>query len=134
MVAKAVDRLLTGHRVVRELDRIAERRGLPLLIVGDNGTELTSHAILDWRQERRVSWHYIAPGKPMQNGLVQSLIGRLRDECLRGTLSEACQRPATYLLCGGATAAPTTDRTPASTGPHPSPTGPPWATTATDRS
>jgi putative transposase len=43
---------------------------------------LTSHAILGWQAERGVAWHYIAPGKPMQNGLVESLIGRLRDECL----------------------------------------------------
>jgi len=76
------DRSLTGRRVARELDRIAALRGLPLRIVSDNGTELTSHAILGWQTERGVAWHYIAPGKPMQNGLVESLIGRLRDECL----------------------------------------------------
>lgn len=81
-LALVADRSLTGHRVGRELDRIAESRGLPLMIVSDNGTELTSHAILAWQQERGVAWHYIAPGKPMQNGLVESLIGRLRDECL----------------------------------------------------
>ncbi len=43
---------------------------------------LTSHAILRWQQEQCVGWHYIAPGKPMQNGFVESLTGRLRDECL----------------------------------------------------
>jgi putative transposase len=48
------------------------------MIVSDNGTELTSHAILGWQEECSVAWHYIAPGKPMQNGLVESLIGRLR--------------------------------------------------------
>ena len=46
------------------------------------GTELTSNAMLAWQQERGVEWHYIAPGKPMQNGLVESFNGRLRDECL----------------------------------------------------
>ena len=46
------------------------------------GTELTSTAILRWCQERGVEWHYIAPGKPMQNGFVESLNGRFRDECL----------------------------------------------------
>ena len=81
-LALVADRSLSGRRVTRELDRIAERRGLPLMIVSDNGTELTSHAILGWQAERDVAWHYIAPGKPMQNGLVESLIGRLRDECL----------------------------------------------------
>jgi putative transposase len=81
-LALVADRSLTGQRVARELDRIAELRGLPLVIVSDNGTELTSHAILGWQAARGVAWHYIAPGKPMQNGLVESLIGRLRDECL----------------------------------------------------
>ncbi len=52
------------------------------MIVSDNGTELTSNAILKWQQERRVEWHYIAPGKPMQNGFVESFNGRFRDECL----------------------------------------------------
>ena len=50
------------------------------------GTELTSSAILRWSQDRRVEWHYIAPGKPMQNGFVESFNGRLRDECLNETL------------------------------------------------
>jgi len=81
-LALVADRSLTGARVARELDRIAELRGRPLMIVSDNGTELTSHAILGWQEERGVAWHYIAPGKPMQNGLADSLIGRLRDECL----------------------------------------------------
>ena len=62
--------------------RIGAFRKLPCLIVSDNGTELTSNAILAWQQERGVDWHYIAPGKPMQNGFAESFIGRLRDECL----------------------------------------------------
>ena len=52
------------------------------MVVSDNGTELTSNAILKWQEDRRVEWHYIAPGKPMQNGFVESFNGRLRDECL----------------------------------------------------
>ena len=52
------------------------------MIVSDNGTELTSNAILKWQEDRLVEWHYIAPGKPMQNGFVESFNGRLRDECL----------------------------------------------------
>lgn len=50
------------------------------------GTELTSSVILRWSQERRVEWHYIEPGKPMQNDFVESFNGRLRDECLNETL------------------------------------------------
>lgn len=81
-LAAVVDNSLSGERVARELDSIAERRGYPCMIVSDNGTELTSNAILAWQEERQVEWHYTAPGKPMQNGLVESFIGRLRDECL----------------------------------------------------
>lgn len=77
-----VDNSLSGVRVARELDRLCALRGRPCMIVSDNGTELTSNAILKWQEERRVEWHYIAPGKPMQNGFVESFIGRLRDECL----------------------------------------------------
>ena len=77
-----VENSLSGVRVARELDRLMEFRGRPCMIVSDNGTELTSNAILKWQQENSVEWHYIAPGKPMQNGFVESFIGRLRDECL----------------------------------------------------
>jgi transposase InsO family protein len=55
------------------------------MVVSDNGTEPTSNAILKWQADRRVEWHYwhyIAPGKPMQNGFVESFNGRLGDECL----------------------------------------------------
>ena len=77
------DTSLSGLRVGRELDRIVEQRGCrPAMIVSDNGTELTSHAILRWQEARSVLWHYIAPGKPQQNGFVESFNGRFRDECL----------------------------------------------------
>lgn len=49
--------------------------------VSDNGTELTSRAILAWQEKRGVDWHYIAPGKPTQNSFIESFNGRLRDEC-----------------------------------------------------
>lgn len=81
-LAVVVDTSLSGVRVSRELDRLIEQRGEPRMIVSDNGTELTSHAILRWQQERGVEWHYIAPGKPTQNAFVESFNGRLRDECL----------------------------------------------------
>ncbi len=55
-------------------------------MVSDNGTELTGVAILRWSQERKVAWHYIAPGKPQQNAFMESFISRLRDECLNETV------------------------------------------------
>ena len=85
-LALVVDTSLSGARVARELDAIAARRGKPLCVVSDNGTELTSTAILRWSQERGVEWHTIAPGKPTQNAFVESFNGRLRDECLNETL------------------------------------------------
>lgn len=81
-LALVVDNSLSGIRVARELDRIVEMRAKPCMIVSDNGTELTSHAMLGWQGERGVEWHYIAPGKPTQNGFIESFNGRLRDECL----------------------------------------------------
>jgi len=86
-LALVADTSLSGIRVARELDALIWQRGAkPQTVVSDNGTELTSMAILRWSQERSVEWHYIAPGKPMQNGFVESFNGRLRDECLNETL------------------------------------------------
>ena len=59
------------------------------MVVSDNGTELTSNAILKWQEDRKVDWHYIAPGKPMQNGFVESFNGRMRDECLNEHLFDS---------------------------------------------
>ena len=85
-LALVADTSLSGVRVARELTRLIGMRGKPHTVVSDNGTKLTSSAILRWSQERQVEWHYIAPGKPMQNGFVESFNGRLRDECLNETL------------------------------------------------
>ena len=80
------DTSLPGVRVVRELEALIGRRGRPLACVSDNGTGLTSLAVLKWAQESRIAWHYIAPGKPQQNAFIESFNGRLRDECLNETL------------------------------------------------
>ncbi|TIL87773.1 MAG: IS3 family transposase [Mesorhizobium sp.] len=85
-LALIVDTSLSGMRVARELDRLITARGRPRMIVSDNGSEFTSNAILAWADQSRVEWHYIAPGKPMQNGLIESFNGRLRDELLNETL------------------------------------------------
>lgn len=80
------DTSLSGARVVRELDAIITWRGKPACIVSDNGTELTSNAVLAWSDKISVRWHYIAPGKPQQNGFIESFNGRMRDEVLNETL------------------------------------------------
>jgi putative transposase len=85
-LALVADTSLSGLRVGRELDVIIAERGKPGACVSDNGTELTSIAILRWSRETCVDWHYIAPGKPQQNAFIESFNGRLRDELLNETL------------------------------------------------
>jgi putative transposase len=55
------DTSLSGVRVARKLDRLMIERGKPKMVVSDNGSELTSNAILTWADQARVEWHYIAP-------------------------------------------------------------------------
>jgi transposase InsO family protein len=85
-LAAIPDTSISGRRVARELTTLIERRGKPGMIVSDNGTELTSNAILAWSKDHKVEWHYIAPGRPMQNGYVESFNGRMRDELLNESL------------------------------------------------
>ncbi|MES0003369.1 IS3 family transposase [Mesorhizobium sp. M0051] len=72
------DTSISGRRVARELTELVARRGKPGMIVSDHGTEFTSNAILPWSKDHKVEWHYIAPGKPMQNGFCESFNGRMR--------------------------------------------------------
>jgi putative transposase len=81
-LASVLDTSLSGVRVVRELHRLCCIHGRPAMIVSDNGTELTSHAVLRWVEETGIEWNYIAPGKPVQNAFIESFNGRLRDKCL----------------------------------------------------
>ena len=85
-LAAVPDTSISGRRVVRELTTLTERRGKPQMIVSDNGTEFTSNAVLRWSKEHQVEWHYITPGKPMQNGYIESFNGRMRDELLNESL------------------------------------------------
>jgi putative transposase len=85
-LAVVADVSLAGRRVARELDLLIAARGKPKSIVSDNGTELTSNAILAWAAETKVEWHYIDPGKPVQNAFIESFNSRLRDEFLNETL------------------------------------------------
>ncbi|WP_238787697.1 IS3 family transposase, partial [Thiospirillum jenense] len=80
------DTSIPGRRVAREMTAIVERHGKPGTIVSDNGTEFTCNAMLAWCRDNNIDWHFIAPGKPMQNGFVESFNGRMRDELLNETL------------------------------------------------
>jgi putative transposase len=85
-LAAIPDTSISGRRVVRELTTRIERRGKPQMVVSDNGTEFTSNAILRWSKEHHVEWHYIAPGKPMQNGYIESFNGHMRDKLINESL------------------------------------------------
>jgi putative transposase len=98
-LALVADTSLSGVRVARELDRLMIERGKPRMVVSDNGSELTSNAILAWAGQSRVAWHYIAPGKPMQNAFIESFNGRLRDELLNETLFTSLAQARVTLGC-----------------------------------
>ncbi|MBV0892293.1 integrase core domain-containing protein [Paracoccus sp. Z118] len=85
-LAAAVDTSISGRRVARELRVLIARRGKPGLIVSEHGTEFTSNAMLAWSGEIGVSWHFIAPGKPMQRGICEAFNSKMRDELLNETL------------------------------------------------
>lgn len=76
------DSSISGERVARVLSRVACERGLPDAIMVDNGTECTSKAMLKWSPDTEVRLAFIEPGKPTQNGYIESFNGKLRDECL----------------------------------------------------
>ena len=85
-LAAVVDTSISGRRVARELSAVIARRGKPGLIVSDHGTGFTSNAMLAWTEEVSVAWHFIAPGKPMQNGICEAFNSKMRDELLNETL------------------------------------------------
>lgn len=74
-------------------------RGKPAMIVSDNGSELTSNAILAWADQARVEWHDIALGKPMQNAFIESFNGRLWNELLNETLFTSLTQARVALSC-----------------------------------
>ena len=81
-LALDVDTSFPSPRVTRVLDSVSATRGLPERIRCDNGPELTSRHFLAWCVGRRIALEHIQPGRPMQNGHVESFNGKLRDECL----------------------------------------------------
>lgn len=97
-LALVADTSLPALRVARELDAAIAHRSPPAMIVSDNGTEFTSMTMLRWAQERRIEWHYIAPGKPQQNAFIESFNGRLRDELLNETLFTSLAHARSVLL------------------------------------
>ena len=95
-LAIEVESCLSSQRVTRVLEWVIQQRGAPETIRCDNGPEFTSRHFLAWCEERRIGLVHIQPGRPMQNGHVESFNGRLRDECLNAnwfaTLADARQK------------------------------------------
>ena len=81
-VLQVIDFSISGHRLARELDRLARQRLLPGTLVCDNGPEFTGKAMFFWSQRSGVKLHFIQPGKPTQNAFVESFNGKFRDYCL----------------------------------------------------
>jgi putative transposase len=95
-LAIEVDSCLSSQRVTRVLEWVMEQRGGPETVRCDNGPEFTSRHFLAWCEERRIGLLHIQPGRPMQNGYIESFNGRLRDECLNAnwfaTLADAREK------------------------------------------
>jgi putative transposase len=81
-LAIEADTSLSGRRVARVLQRLVEQRGRPQRLLMDNGPEFTSQALDNWAYAQQIKLQFIEPGKPMQNGYVESFNGKFRDECL----------------------------------------------------
>ena len=81
-VGMVVDTSIGGVRVARTLEEIGSVRGYPKQIMSDNGPEFTGSALDAWAYARDVKLHFIEPGKPAQNGYIESFNGKFRDECL----------------------------------------------------
>lgn len=81
-LASEVDTSITGTRVVRVLERLRDERGLPKILVMDNGPEFAGRALDVWAYRQGVTLHFIEPGKPVQNAYIESFNGKMRDECL----------------------------------------------------
>ena len=99
-LALEVDTGFASRRVTRVLQGIVAERGVPQAIRCDNGPELTSRHFLAWCLDRKIELVHIEPGRPMQNGRVESFNGRMREECLNvswfGNLLDARQKIAAW--------------------------------------
>lgn len=73
---------LSGDKVAQALEPVVAQRGAPRAITVDNGSEFTSKALDAWSYRHGIQLDVIRPGKPVENGFIESFNGRLREECL----------------------------------------------------
>ncbi|MGB6235505.1 MAG: IS3 family transposase [Candidatus Acidiferrales bacterium] len=81
-----VDSALSGEKVAVALEPVVSQRGVPMSITVDNGSEFASRAMDAWAYGHGICLDFIRPGKPVENGYIESFNGRLRDECLNVSL------------------------------------------------
>jgi putative transposase len=91
----SVDWGISGLYVTRLLDRAATFRGYPLAVRTDNGPEFTSRAFMAWATTHGIRHILIEPGRPMQNGYIESFNGKFRDEHLNEQWFESLQQART---------------------------------------
>lgn len=98
-LAIEADGSLSSRRVTRVLEWIVAQRGAPVRIRCDNGPEFTSRHFLSWCEQHGIGLLHIQPGKPMQNGQVESFNGRFRDECLNANWFQTLDRARHIIEC-----------------------------------
>ncbi|NMH61371.1 integrase core domain-containing protein [Alteromonas ponticola] len=81
-IAVEIDYSLSSERIIRLFERVREVRGLLEQLIRDNASEFTNRAFLAWPLQHNLDVKNIRPGKPTENGFVESYNGKLRDECL----------------------------------------------------
>ena len=85
-LAIAVRRRLTSWNVQEVLSEWFLYRGCPTHIRSDKGPEFIARALRAWYGVLAVAPLFIEPGSPWENGYVESVNGKLRDELLDGEL------------------------------------------------
>jgi putative transposase len=73
---------LHGRRLIQAFDRLGAQHPLPQSIAVDNGTEVTCKVVDEWTYNHGIQRDFIGPGRPTENGMIESFNGRLRDACL----------------------------------------------------
>jgi len=73
---------LTGEKVAEALEPVVIHRGAPRSITVDHGSEFASRVMDAWAYRHGIQLDFIRPGKPVENGFLESFNGPLRDECL----------------------------------------------------
>ena len=82
---------ITAAKLVQQLEKLRLKREIPQSITVDNGSEFYSHKLDAWAYARSIKLNFIRPGRPMENGFIESFNGRLRDECLNSELFDALE-------------------------------------------